>query len=119
MSYIFDVGDETVWSPALRVGRSYVALAEATAAVLGKATGLEAISEDMYDITPSVFADFTRTLLAEYELSKHFVGRQLLHGVLLTSLVIVQRSGIEIVPETEEQEKLWISIPEFSKSMPT
>jgi hypothetical protein len=73
----------------------------------------------MYDITPSIFADLTRALLAEYELSKNFVGRQLLHGVLLTSLVIVRRSGIEMAPETEEQEMLWALIPEFSHSMTT
>ncbi|WP_075022676.1 DUF6086 family protein [Actinomadura madurae] len=115
MSYIFDIDDETVWSPALRVGRLYVNLAEAIARTLEIPTGLEAVAEDMYDINTAVFSDFTRTLMS----ARHVVAQELLRGVLMTSLVMLQRGGVEISTDSEDQEALWHVLPEFARRMPT
>ncbi|MEO3824717.1 DUF6086 family protein [Actinomadura sp. B10D3] len=115
MSYIFDIDDETVWSPALRVGKLYVNLAEALARTLEIPTGLEAVAEDMYDINTAVFSDFTRALMS----TRHVIAQELLRGVLLTSLVMLQRGGVEITPDSEEQEAFWQALPEFARRMPT
>lgn len=119
MGYIFDIDDETVWSPSLRVGQLYVDLAEAAARTLELPTGLEAVAEDMYDINASVFSDFTRALVKEFFSSRHVVAQEMLRGVLLASLVMLQRGGVEISPDGEEQKSFWSTLPEFAQRMPT
>ncbi|WP_149261559.1 DUF6086 family protein [Actinomadura sp. K4S16] len=118
MGYIFDVDDETVWSPSLRVGQLYVNLAEAIARTLEISTGLEAVAEDMYDIDTSVFGDFTRALVQDFFSTRHVVAQEMLRGVLLASLVMLQRGGVEITPEGEEQKSFWSALPEFAQRMP-
>ncbi|MFF4987438.1 DUF6086 family protein [Streptosporangium saharense] len=39
VSHIFDVGEETVWSPALRVGKTYFSLLRSISELLGQSTG--------------------------------------------------------------------------------
>ncbi|MGI5207881.1 DUF6086 family protein [Spirillospora sp. CA-108201] len=119
MGYIFDIDDETVWSPSLRVGQLYVNLAEAAAHTLELPTGLEAVAEDMCDINASVFSDFTRALVKEFFSSHHAVAQEMLRGVLFASLIMLQRGGIEITPHGEEQKSLWLTLPEFAQRMPT
>lgn len=119
MGYIFDIDDETVWSPSLWVGQLYVNLAEAIARTLELPTGLETVAEDMYDINPPVFSEFTSALVNNYFSTRHVVAQELLRGVLLTSLVMLQRGGVEIAPDGEEQTSFWSSLPEFAQRMPT
>ncbi|CND72966.1 Uncharacterised protein [Mycobacterium tuberculosis] len=118
MSYIFDIDDETVWSPSLRVGKLYVNLAEAIARTLEIPTGLEAVAEDMYDINASVFSDFTRALVEDFFSGRQVVAQEMLRGVLLASLVMLQRGGVEITSDDEKQKPLWSAIPEFAQRMP-
>jgi hypothetical protein len=119
VSYIFDIDDETVWSPSLRVGQLYVNLAEAVARTLGLPTGLEAVAEDMYDINTSDFSDFTRAIVRNFFSTQHAIAREMLRGVLLASLVMLQRGGVEITPDGEEHEAFWSALPEFAQRMPT
>ncbi|MDN3241313.1 DUF6086 family protein [Glycomyces tritici] len=93
MSYIFDVGDETVWSPSLSVGRLYVETTEAMGLSIGVSTGLIAEASDMYELHPQQFPAFV------YELgfgstSKHEVYRSLVRGFVAVSLVMMERGGI-------------------------
>ncbi|MEU8804444.1 DUF6086 family protein [Spirillospora sp. NPDC048819] len=119
MGYIFDIDDETVWSPSLRAGALYVGLAEAMARSMKRPTGLKAVAEDMYDIDLPTFNEFTGALLEEYFSSNHAVIREMLRGVLLASLVMLQRGGVRSVPENKEQESIWSTLHDFALSMPT
>ncbi|GAA4227792.1 hypothetical protein GCM10022254_16340 [Actinomadura meridiana] len=119
MGYIFDIDDETVWSPSLRAGALYVSLAEAIAPSLGRSTGLNAIAEDMYDINLPTFCDFTRTLLADYCSTNHAVIHEMVRGVLLASLVMLRPGGINLSPDNEEPESIWSALPGLARSMPT
>lgn len=119
MGYIFDIDDETVWSPSLRVGQLYVNLVEAIARTLELPTGLVAVAEDMYDINTSVFSDFTRALVKDFFSAHHVVVQEMLRGVLLASLIMLQRGGVEITPDSDEQKSFWSALPEFAQRMPT
>ena len=118
MSYIFDVGEDTIWSPSLRVGRLYVALADCMAAEDGQNTGLDAVADDMYQIDPPVFEDFVRTVYEDFFSTDHRIYRELLRGWLSVSLVLMERAGVRIEPETEEQKSFLSDIQEYARSMP-
>ena len=92
MSYVFEWDDETVWSPALRVGKLYVTLADALAAVLSIPHGLSAMASDYYEVDRDRFAAFIAALRA-WSPGSHAVGRALLGGFLTTSLVLLERMG--------------------------
>jgi Family of unknown function (DUF6086) len=92
MSYVFEWGDETVWSPALRVGSLYVTLAEALAAMLSVPHGLSAMASDYYEVDRDRFAAFIAAL-RDWSPDSHVVGSALLGGFLTTSLVLLGRMG--------------------------
>ncbi|RZS44145.1 hypothetical protein EV193_10119 [Herbihabitans rhizosphaerae] len=118
MSYVFDVGDDTVWSPALRVGRLYVAGVTSLAEVFGIDAGLRAVAADMYSIDLDAFEAFTARLFAEYFRSHHDVARLLLAGVLQPSLIMLERAGRAIEPEDDEQRRFLSDTKEFLGSLP-
>ncbi|MEU5096953.1 DUF6086 family protein [Streptomyces sp. NPDC020996] len=117
MSYVFDVEDETVWSPSLRVGEWYVSLTESSARILGCPHGLHPIANDMYVINPEPFEIFTHSLHREYFSTGHPVLRAQIHGILLTSVVLLERAGIRINPIDEEQRALQLEVQEMGQSM--
>jgi Family of unknown function (DUF6086) len=100
MSYIFEWGDETVWSPALRVGKLYVTLADALAAELSIPHGLSAMASDYYEVDRDRFAAFIAAL-RDWSPAGHPVGRALLGGFLTTSLVLLERMGAALVLDAE------------------
>ncbi|MBF6349748.1 MULTISPECIES: DUF6086 family protein [Nocardia] len=105
MSYIFDVNDETVWSPALRAGRLYTLMAEDIADVLGTETGMTAIASDFWDINIDKFEIFVHAMYETYFSSSHPVLKGLVGSVLAPSIVVLERGGRVISPaSTEEQE---------------
>ncbi|GAA4235471.1 hypothetical protein GCM10022254_42810 [Actinomadura meridiana] len=119
MSYVFDIEGETVWSPSLRTGAMYIALTEAAGRTLERPTGLIAVAEDMRDIDLSTFNDFAQALLEYYSTTKHMVAHEMLRGILLTSLVMLQRGGVELASKNAEEAKILSALPNFSLSMPT
>ena len=119
MSYIFDVGEDTVWSPSLRVGKLYVTAIESVAKGLRRPTGLVAISEDMYQIDPTIFEAFVKDFLADFLSTNHKVYRELVRGVLLPSLVLLERAGISLEPMGDEQKTLVLHAQDLARSMPT
>jgi hypothetical protein len=100
MSYVFECGDETVWSPALRVGELYVTLAEALAAMLSVPSGLSAMASDYYEVDRDQFTAFIAAL-RDWVPGAHAVGGALLGGFLTTSLVLVQRMGAVLQVDAE------------------
>lgn len=105
MSYVFDVGDDTVWSPALRVGDIYVRFARDIAEVLGVPTGLSAVASDMYEIDIDTYEQFVKTLFEMYFANTHPVQRGLIEAVLAPSTVVLERGGRPLTPTTVEQEE--------------
>jgi hypothetical protein len=119
MSYIFDVGDETVWSPALRVGQTFAKTAECVASVIGYQTGLVAVANDMIEIDLPTFESFALRTFDEYCRSQNFVYRELIRGVLAPSLVMLQRAGLTVPAATEEQHTFIRELDQYARSMPT
>ncbi|WP_137816586.1 DUF6086 family protein [Gandjariella thermophila] len=103
MSYVFDVGDDTVWSPSLQVGDLYVRFLCEIAETLGVRTGLTAIASDMYEIDIDVFANLVRKLFDVYFSSGHPVLRGLIEGVLAPSVVVLERGGRPLTPSSDEE----------------
>lgn len=106
MSYVFNVGDDTVWSPALRVGDLYVRFLRETAEALGESTGLTAVASDMYDIDVEVYSVLVRKIVDLYSSSGHPVLRGLLEGVLMPSVVVLDRAGRPLEPHSDEERDL-------------
>jgi len=93
VSFVFDVHDETVWSPSSRVGRLYVDTAETLSRFGAVPSGLVAIASDMYELDPITFPSFVRTLLDEQSIA-HPIYTVLIEGFVLTSGVMMERGGI-------------------------
>ncbi|HEX6472183.1 MAG TPA: DUF6086 family protein [Streptosporangiaceae bacterium] len=119
MSYIFDVGEDTVWSPSLRVGRLYVAATRCLAAELDRPPGLVAVAEDMYQIDLAKFEIFVKDLFAAFSSTNHRVYRELMRGVLLPSLVLLERAGISPETTSDEEKTLMLQAQDLARSMPT
>jgi hypothetical protein len=119
MSYIFDVGDDTVWSPALRVGEAYVGFAHQLGALLDTETGLHQVAEDMVEIDVGSFERFARALLDSYVRSSHPIYRELSRGPLLVSLALLGRAGRVIEPMTQEERDLNRQAMEHAERMPS
>jgi hypothetical protein len=114
VSYIFESEDKVVWSPASRVGRLFVALADALSAMLSVPHGLSPMAEDYYEIERSQFRDFVEALNREYP--EHRVSRSILRGFLLTSLVMLDRMGASVQEELDANTVA--GMEEMSSAMP-
>ncbi|MFI6216270.1 DUF6086 family protein [Nocardia brasiliensis] len=103
MSYVFEIGGETVWSPSLPVGDLYVRMLGEVASVLEVPAGLSAVASDMWSIDIAVFGELVNSMHEMYFGSSHQVLRVLIGGVLAPSLVILERGALGIPPHTEEE----------------
>src|SRR5690348_16522687 len=119
MSYIFEIGDETVWSPSLRTGRLYAELTHCIADLEGLPSGLIANAEDMYALEPETFRSLVGAVYASFVSTDHHVYRGQLHGWLLTSLVLLQRSHLDLPTALEPDEDLRQDLAAYAESMPT
>jgi hypothetical protein len=119
MSYIFDIGDETIWSPSLRTGRLYIGLTNCIADLEGRPSGLVANAEDMYALEPEAFQSLVEAVYANFFSTDHHVYRGQLRGWLLTSLVLLQRAGSDLPPAEERDEDFQQALAAYAKSMPT
>lgn len=103
MSFIFDVGDETVWSPALRVGDLYVRFLTEIGEMFNLPTGLSAMASDYYYIEPDAFSELIGRIFVENFGTTHQVGRAMLESVLAPSVVILDRIGRPLLPRSAEE----------------
>ncbi|WP_396912918.1 DUF6086 family protein [Mycolicibacterium sp.] len=104
MSFIFDVADDTVWSPALRVGDLYVRFITQIADMLSLNSGLTAMASDYYYIDPDVFEVLVKKIFEENFHSTHQIGRAMLESVLAPSIVILDRIDRPLSGSTHEQQ---------------
>jgi len=103
MSYIFEVDDEWVWSPAHRVGELYVGMVEAAAAVLKSPTGLTTDSGDLYEIDVPVFGALAAGMLALRASTGHIYLAMMLDGILPVSVAMLYRAGGTLAPATSAE----------------
>lgn len=103
MSFIFDVGDDTVWSPALRVGDLYVRFITQIGEHLGLPTGLSAMASDYYYIDPDAFEALVKKMFEETFSSSHPIGRAMLESALGPSAVILDRINRPLSASTPEE----------------
>ena len=92
MSYIFEVGDTTVWSPALQVGDLYVRMAKSLGDWARTDTGLSAMARDYYRIEVDRFAHFVRDMLTG-PASQHTLFQDMTEGFIAISLAMLDRAG--------------------------
>jgi hypothetical protein len=105
VSYVFDVGDDTVWSPSLQVGDLYVRFFREVAEMLEVPTGLTAIASDMYEIDIDLYENLVKKLFEIYFSSSHPVLRGLVEAVLTPSIVVLERGGRSLSPSSPEEQK--------------
>lgn len=117
MSYYFEVSGETVWDPALRIAKWYIALAESTAELMRLPTGLAPSEQDTCEIDPKLFRGFVEGLYEVYFSTRHPVQHGLIKGLLLTSLVVLERTGTVITPKSEKEKPLWGEKQALARSM--
>ncbi|WP_135454174.1 DUF6086 family protein [Mycobacterium sp. DL99] len=103
MSFIFDVGDDTVWSPALQVGELYVRFVGQVGDLLAVPTGLNKMASDYYYIDPDVFEVLVKTVFEANFRSTHRIRRAMLESILAPSVVILDRIDRPLSAGTPEQ----------------
>jgi Family of unknown function (DUF6086) len=119
VSYIFDVGDETVWSPSLRTGRLYVGLTSCLADLTGLPTGLSAVADDMYEIEIEPFRTLVDAVAQDFHSTDHPVYRGQLRGWLVTSLVLLRRAGRPLPAVDDADRELPQEQAAYAKAMPS
>ncbi|MET9376277.1 DUF6086 family protein [Streptomyces sp. NPDC003035] len=106
MSYPFRSieGSKIIWDPGMGVGQTYAALAAETGALLEVPTGLtysERLGGSEVDL--ALFQRFTQKLYDRYFNTNNFVLHGLLHGLLLSSIVMLENGGGSITRIPEEE----------------
>lgn len=117
MSYYFEVFGETVWDPSLRIGRWYLSFAAAAAELVQRPTGLTPADDDTCAVDIPVFRHFVEGLLDCYASTRHPVQHGLMRGLLLTSIVILERGGVVIAPNSEREASVLEEAKIFARSM--
>ena len=94
MSFVFAIGEETVWSPALRVGRAFVGCAQAVSAIVDVQPGFSFNGEDMVEIDPAQLGAFAEALTRlRASSTRHRVLDDLTDAVRIPCLVMLERAG--------------------------
>lgn len=117
MSCFFEMSGRTVWNPANEVARLYVEQAAALARVLGVASGVGEIVNDECELDEEVFQGFVAKLL-EHPRAGHPVFRELTEGFLATSLVLVERGGLELRATGFDEDGWRVRTARLSREMP-
>jgi hypothetical protein len=92
VSYVFEIDDATVWSPALQVGDVFRGYVEVLEKVLGVPAGVSEFAGDYLILDRETFAGFVREV-HRFWASGHPVGTRLAEPVLAVALVMLERAG--------------------------
>ncbi|MFI1307830.1 DUF6086 family protein [Streptomyces sioyaensis] len=117
MSYYFEAAGHTLWDPSLRMGRWYLSFAESAADLVQRPTGLTPADDDTCAVDVPVFRQFVEALLECYASTRHPVQHGLMRGVLLASLVMLERGGVKLSPKSEREASLLEEVEIFAGSM--
>lgn len=115
VSFVFAVGRDVVWSPALRVGQVYVAEVRALEDIVEESAGFSENASDMIVLNPKKLKSFVVAAVAMNQ-GQHQVLDMLLSPVLLPSIVMLERSGLSLnglVPSD-----IWDAAQELAAAMP-
>ncbi|WP_408647574.1 DUF6086 family protein [Streptomyces geranii] len=104
MSYPFEYGAETLWDAGYYSGKLYASLAGGTAEFLELPSGLTPNAQGGCDVDPNAFQAFVESLYRTYSSTQSELLHGLAHGLLLTSLVLLDRAGgsIPLMPEHKD-----------------
>jgi hypothetical protein len=103
VSFIFDVNNEDIWSPANQVARLYLDAVDAASRYVDQPTGLTDVSGDWYTIEPEAFRDFVGAMLHAYVECGRGDVRALLRGPLAVSLDLLRRADIALKGRTDNE----------------
>jgi hypothetical protein len=95
VSYSFEVGDDMVWDPALRVGKLFLGQVQAAAPVLGLPSGLAPQRDGTCQVDPAVYAAFVAELQVTHLRSRHPEMLQLTKGLLIVAVGLLLRVGLK------------------------
>ncbi|MEU2281993.1 DUF6086 family protein [Streptomyces sp. NPDC013178] len=117
MSYPFECGDKTVWDAGYYSGQLYASLARGAAEFLEVPSGLTPTREGGCEVDPAALLTFTAQLYDRYSSTRNHVLHSLVHGLLITSLVLVERTGGVIILRPEHEATLGREKSAFAGSM--
>ncbi|QNE17484.1 hypothetical protein F1D05_05630 [Kribbella qitaiheensis] len=117
MSWLFESRGDVVWDVATQVARLFVAEATAVAEWIEVPAGLDIRGDDTCQIDIEQFQKFTESIASRYLSSSHPGLRMLIFGVVLPSLVILERSGIQIAFDSSAGGQLIAQAREHARSM--
>ncbi|MFG2042874.1 DUF6086 family protein [Dactylosporangium sp. NPDC048998] len=103
MSFVFDIGDETVWSPGNLVAELYLGTVDTLTRLLDQPSGLTDLAGTWFTIEPDTYRNFVAELLRVYTDSGHWEFRCLLRGPLIVSIGILHRAGIPLAGQTDDE----------------
>ncbi|WP_329584365.1 DUF6086 family protein [Kitasatospora sp. NBC_01250] len=119
MSCTFQIQDNVLWSPAIRIGHLFKGQAEAAATAFRLTSGLDDIIEDECEIDLPIFEKFVTEMLREYSSATHPVLRALTRDFIAAASVLVERAGGRFPDLGEEQDRMWDQLrQEYARSMP-
>ena len=117
MSYPFEHGDETLWDAGYHSGQLYASLARGAAEFLEVPSGLTPTREGACEVDPAAFPAFTARLYDLYASTHSDVLHGLADGLLVTSLVLVERVGGSIALRAEHEASLREQMTVLARSM--
>ncbi|MFC9622230.1 DUF6086 family protein [Streptomyces sp. NPDC056930] len=92
MSYPFELGGETLWDAGYHSGQLYASLARGAAEFLEMPSGLTPNRQGGCDVEPVSFQAFVEALYGIYSSTGNEVLHRLAQGLLVTSLVLLDRA---------------------------
>ncbi|WP_323188303.1 DUF6086 family protein [Streptomyces sp. NBC_00249] len=105
LSYPFETENrtKTIWDPALRVGQIYVSIAHSAGHLLGLPTGVTPNERGGADVDIQTFQAFTQRVYDTCCSTNNFIMHDLMRGMLLASIVMLENGGgtITRTPERE------------------
>ncbi|PAZ16964.1 hypothetical protein CLM62_05175 [Streptomyces sp. SA15] len=105
LSYEFETADRTrtLWDAGYHSGHLYVALAQGAGEMLRLPTGLTPNELGGCDVDLETFQAFTQGMYDSYCSTTSFIMHDLMRGLLLASIVMLEKGGGTIVrvPERE------------------
>ncbi|MFI6008173.1 DUF6086 family protein [Streptomyces sp. NPDC051243] len=102
MSYPFEHDDETLWDAGYHSGQLYASLAQGAAGFLDVPSGLTPTPQGGCDVDGEMFQAFVERLYGLYASTTNEVLRGLAQGLLVTSLVLLDRAGGTITLRPED-----------------
>ncbi|MFC7258924.1 DUF6086 family protein [Streptomyces lutosisoli] len=117
MSYPYELGGETLWDAGYHSGQLYASLARGAAEFVKLPTGLTPTPQGSCDIELLTFRSFVQGLYGTYSSTRNPVLHGLTRGLLVTSLVLLERAGAPITLKPEHEEALREEKAAFTRSM--